>query len=697
MLTKNFLLEIGVEEIPAGYISNAIQKLKETMMNQLTENKLSYTEINTYSTPRRLAIKINSLQSSQKDEHIEKVGPAKRVAFDENGQLTKAGLGFLQGAGAKEDQVFIKETSKGEYIAVNIEIKGQSSEELLPRIIKICFEKLNFPKSMKWGDTSFSFARPIRWIIALLDDKIIDFKLENIQTGQVSQGNRFIILEHPIIIDHADDYPLVLKMGAVVADREERKLMIKKQMKELFKESKFKILEDERLLDQVTDLVEFPTAVISSYESKYLFLPEKIITSTLTQNQKYFAVLDENNQLSNYFVFVSNGAPYSSETIRIGNEKVVRARLEDAEFYYHEDTKKSLDSYVSKLNEVVFQAKLGTILEKTERIKKLSLAISQSLGLDSLTTQKIIRSAHLSKADLVTLMLGEKEFTKLQGYIGMKYALLHKEDIEVATAIYEHYMPRGQNDGLPSSLVSSIVAIADKIDTVCGIIAVNLVPTGSNDPFALRRAANGVVQIIDERNLSIDLNKLIQISYDLLDGKLSEKNFNKNIVEEFFKQRVRWLMEQKGIEYDVIDSLSHLNWGNIKEIIQRAKDISEMKSQDDFNKLVSGFKRVSNIIEKTKEEFEINDNLFEMKEEALLYKEYKNLEGEISQCLVMLDYKRSLNALVPFSQYIDLFFDKVLVNCEDQSKKNNRYALLQLIRSLFLKIADISKIINEVQ
>jgi len=692
---KHFLFELGTEEIPAGYIANAIQKLEELITQSLSEYKLTYQQIITYTTPRRMALLIKYLQTQQADEIIEKTGPAKKIAMDENGQLTKPGMGFVQGAKARPEDVFIKETPKGEYIAVKVEIKGKDVQELLPDILKNAIDKIYFPKSMRWGSLCTAFARPIRWIITLLDQEIIPFEYAGIQAGNISQGNRFHQLESNTLIQSPDEYLNELRKVFVIADRDERKTMIREQMMALYKDSRYQIQEDQRLLEQVTDLVEYPTAVIASFEAKYLRLPEKIITSTLTQNQKYFAVLDEENKLTNYFVFISNGNPEHSDIIRIGNEKVVRARLEDAEFYYDEDLKKRLESYVQKLDSVVFQTKLGTLLEKTEHIKVISNYLCDQLNVDELTRTRVVRSAHLCKADLVTLMLGEKEFTKLQGYIGMNYARHSQEEEEVALAIYEHYMPRGQNDQLPSNLIGALVAMADKIDTVCGIIGVDLIPTGSNDPFALRRAANGVVQIAEAYQMDININELIRFAYGRLKDKLSSADHNLEIVLDFVKQRVRWLMEQNGFAYDLIDSLSHIEWNSLLDIKTRLTDLKEVKQKEDFIKLVLGFKRVSNIIEKSKTEKSVDVSLLQEDAEKELHQNYLVLEKSLGNMLEKKEYRNALNELLPFNRYIDSFFDKVLVNCEDAQVKENRYALLKAIRMLFLQIADISKIVIE--
>ncbi|RLD55379.1 MAG: glycine--tRNA ligase subunit beta, partial [Bacteroidetes bacterium] len=414
---------------------------------------------------------------------------------------------------------------------------------------------------------------------------------------------------------------------------------------------------------------------------------------TLSQHQKYFAVQDEYNNLKNHFAFISNGNPNYSDIIRKGNEKVVKARLEDAEFYYNEDSKQPLDKFVPKLKNVLFQAKLGSLLEKTQRIEKLVEYLAEILDINQKDKKDAMRTAYLCKADLVTSMLGEKEFTKLQGYMGSKYARLSGENPIISTAIYEHYLPRGQNDKLPQTLAGSLVAIADKMDSVCGIIGVGLIPSGSNDPFALRRAANGIVQIIDFKYFNINLLELINKSFSFLEDKLEHPDFNKKIVIEFFKQRVNWMLQQANIEYDVIKSVMHIDFSNITDLKQRALDLQEFKQREDFIKLVLGFKRVSNIIMNQTISGEVNHQLLIEHAEKILYEKYIILSQEIKNFLLKKDYKKVMEKLVYFREYIDNFFDDVLVNTDELNLRENRYKLLNNIRKLFLKVADIAKIV----
>lgn len=696
METRNFLLEIGVEEIPAGYIGAALQKVHSGFTALLSEAKLSYKHIDTFSTPRRLALIIYDLQCKQDDEIIERVGPTKAMAWDSEGNLTKAAQGFLRGAGATAEDIFTIDTPKGEKIAVKLQRSGNETAHLLPQFIETVIAGINFPKTMRWGNLQRSFARPVRWLVVMLGNQVIPMNIFDVAASDVTFGNRYVNLENHTTIASPDDYRDALKRVQVVADREERKAEISRQMDALFCDRDDAVIPDPRLLDVVVDIVESPTAVIGHFHQRYLELPAKIIISTLSQHQKYFAVQDASGNLVNAFVFISNGDPEYSDLIRKGNEKVITARLEDAEFYFREDTAKPLADFVPQLSDVTFQAQLGSLLEKTHRVESLVAAISDAAP-TSYDSEQIrvyaMRAAHLCKADLVTGMLGEKEFTKLQGYMGMNYALISGEDETVAQAIYEHYMPRGQNDDLPSSTVGMLVAVADKLDTVCGIIGVGLVPTGSADPFALRRAANGVVQILDALPWTVDLLNLIDTAFELLQNKLQEPGFNRDVVYDFFRQRVEWLLKNKGIQYDVIASVMHMPCRDVQDMKQRGLDVQTFKQRDDFTKLVLGFKRVSNIITDARDGKDLNTSLLAEAEEKTLYNELIDLQTRIQPLLAERNYQAVMEELVRYGACIDAFFDAVLVNAEDAALRENRFALLRMIRRVFLQVADLAEIV----
>ncbi len=693
MHRKDMLIELGVEEIPAGYIQPALEKLINSVKTGLDQAGLEYVKIDEYSTPRRFGLCIRELESRQRDEIIDRIGPATQIAYDGEGNLTKAATGFLKGAGASEADIYKVETDKGEKIAIRLEKKGKLTVELLPQMIYTAIESMNFPKTMRWGATRMWFARPIRWLVSLYGSELIEMEVNGIKSGRTSYGNRSRILVNPEELKSSEDYPEKLKNVEVIASREERRALILEQLETIEKQTGLEVIGDERLLETVADLVEYPTATLGNYDENYLKLPEKIIISTLSNNQKCFALRVKNGELTNKFIFINNGNPKYGEIIRHGNEKVIRARLADAEFYYQEDTKHKLESYVEKLEEVLFQKDLGNLLEKTERIRALCEYIGYELQLSEEQKTEVLRCAWLCKADLVTQMLGEKEFTKLQGYIGMKYAIVSGESESVANGIYEHYQPRGQNDELPESMTGTIVALSDKLDTVCGIMGVGMVPTGSNDPFALRRAANGIVSIIASKGLELDLEQVIEKSFALLKEKLETENNNIEIVKEFFNQRINWLLKQEGIGYDVIESVMHIDKRNIPDLLKRARAVERFRQREDFIQLVLGFKRVSNIISEREEFGEINEELLEQAAEFELYKEYLNLTKKLERN--ERDYERMMEELVRFSERINKFFDEVLVNVENEELRTNRYNILKKIREVFLLVADLARIVVE--
>ncbi len=690
-----FLFELGIEELPDNVIIPAISSLKSSLERMLEEANLSHSDIWFGSSPRRLAVSVKGLAERQADVEICKSGPSVNIAYDADGGLSKAGQGFLRKSGGTPEDIFVQTTDKGDFIAVRFVQPGSDSKDILKAWVLTAIPQIPLPKKMIWKDKNLAFSRPIRWIVALWDSEVLELNCMGIRSGRTSFGNRYLGLDRCLTIESAEAYEELLELGRVVVDRDKRRRMIQTQFRALFRDSEYSVKEDERLLDTVCNLVEYPCAVIGEFDASFLSLPEKIITSTISQNQKYFSVYDADNTLSNQFVFVSNGDPAHSEIIKAGNEKVVAARLEDAAWFFKEDSKRMLDSFVPHLQDVVFQSKLGTLKDKTERVVALANYICEELGLSEPQKSRVLRTAQLCKADLVSLMLGEKEFTKLQGYMGMQYALVGGEDSEVAQGIYEHYMPRGSNDELPSSLSGAICAVADKLDTVCGIIGVGLMPTGSADPFALRRAAGGVVQILAQWAWHLDIEKLILQAFSVLASMIDVEPEAPNQVKNFFAQRVNWLLKELGISYDVVAGVTHAGFAYLPHLIARAQALEELRLDERFIRLVVGFKRVSNIIAGKKEFAEPDPALFESDVESDLYAALKALSISISEALVMMDYPKALRELVDFGKVIDHFFDHVLVNCEDLRVRENRHALLAAIRREFVKVADLSLIVVE--
>lgn len=695
MLKDDFLFELGLEEIPAGYILPAVNEFEHLLAAKLKDFSLSFSQIETFSTPRRFAFLVRNLQLKQSDEQIEKIGPSKSAAFTADGNLTKAAIGFLSSADAQPQDIYFIESPKGQKIAVKKLLNGKPAQSILPEIISQIIDKISFPKSMRWSQEHFYFARPVRWILALLGSEILRFSCKNLESNNQTYGNRFQNIDKPIIIKRIDEYEEKLLSCGVIVNRAKRSNSIREQLDKLFSGTAERIVPDENLLQTVTDLTEYPTAVIAHFDEKYLELPSKVVISTLSQHQKYFAIQNSKGAIVNKFVFVCNGDPLYAAQIKKGNEKVITARLEDAGFYFREDTKHNLSDLIPKLKEITFQKDLGTIWDKMLRIEKLASFILKMLDADEIIFTNTLRAAKLIKADLASQMLGEKEFTKLQGYIGMIYARISGEKEEVARAIYEHYLPRGDRDALPANLPGAILAIADKLDTVCGIIGVNMIPTGSKDPFALRRAANGIVQIIDKFDFEIALNQLIEKSFELLIDKLPKPGNNSPVVLDFFRQRTEWLLKQKEIDFDVIESVMHIDHNNIPDLVKRAVALQKFKQQTDFTKLVLGFKRVSNIIQNSEKQELPEQKLFTESSENELFEKALLLDSEISELLVDKDYDVILQKLVEFRVTIDKFFDDVLVNVEDELLRLNRLNLLSYIRSFFLKVADISRIVVE--
>lgn len=696
-MLHSFLFELGVEELPENVILPAITYLQASFEKMLQEKGLSCGQIKVGSTPRRLSIWAYDLPARQEDSEICKAGPSMSIAYSKEGELSRAGEGFLKKSGGSLEDIFIQKTEKGEFLAVRFLQTGENTIDILRTWILQSIPQIPLPKKMIWQSRDLAFSRPIRWILALWDSSALELDFFGIKAGNYSFGNRYLGLGKPVLIENPQAYEESLKAAKVIVGTGERRELIQSQCDQLFADKPFRIKEDIRLLDIVTNLVEYPQAVVGEFDPRYLVLPEQIISSTISQNQKCFSVYDDQDRLANKFVFISNGNPEYNDLIRAGNEKVVAARLEDALWFFTEDCKIPLQDYLPKLEHVVFQSKMGTLAAKAERLIRICEYISEELGQERSKKDQALRIAKLCKADLVTLMLGEKEFTKLQGYMGMQYALAHQEDPQVAQGIYEHYMPRGSNDSLPQSEGGAICAIADKLDTVAGIIGVGLMPTGSQDPFALRRAAAGLVQILADRGWNLDLMALIDFALQTLSEKVAVEEDSAAKVKSFFQQRITWLLGEMGIAYDVVASVMHVDISHLPDLIARAEALQKLKAEADFIRLVIGFKRVANIIQQEKSFVKLDSALFDSEAERDLHKALGLLSSQISTALDSEDYAAGLTRLVEFGSKIDKFFDDVLVNCEDEALRKNRYALLAAIRDEFTRMADLSLIVVENQ
>ncbi|RLC48912.1 MAG: glycine--tRNA ligase subunit beta [Candidatus Cloacimonadota bacterium] len=695
LLNKKFLLEIGVEEVPSSIIKDAMDFIEVFFVKNLMNSRLHFTEMKRYSTPRRFAITIFGLPDKQEDLIEEVMGPPAKISYDKQGNLTKAGLGFLKSKNAKQEDIYLKQTDKGKYLALKKIIYGKDTTEILGQIIPQLIEQIPFKKSMKWGTNKLTFVRPIRWILALLNEQVISVKLEDICSDRITFGNRFENLDNTIIINNVDEYENKLMQHFVIPNVEKRKELIKQQVKAIENEIHGKIA-DEKLFDTVTNLVEYPLAILCKFDKAFLNLPQEILITTLTETQKYFALKGYDNKLLPYFICISNGSPQAKDNIRYGNEKVIRARLSDAKFYYDEDQKVPLHSRIEQLNKIVYQEKLGTLYEKSIRMQKIGKFLAKELNV---SPEKVIRAAMLSKADLTTLMLNEKEYTSLQGFIGYQYALNDGENEEVAKAIYEQYLPKFKNDILPNTNTGIILSLAEKIDNIVSCFCVGLIPSGSNDPFALRRAAQGILKILYNYKINLNLEKVFIFTLDILQDKIiSEKGKVKMQIDDFLQQRIKTFLSDPdiiGVEYDVIDAVMAGDFYHILDLTRRAEDLQAFKNRNDFRRLVIGYKRVANILMSSQSENELDISLFQEDAEKSLYQKIMLIKPEFETELYKKNYHRIFELLLSCRTEIDNLFDNVMIMVKDKKIRENRMALLRMVKSLFLKGADLSKLVVE--
>ncbi len=674
----DFLFEIGTEEIPAGYIAGAVEQLVKFFQKGLDEAELSFDDLQVFDTPRRMAILLKGLPEGQQDKVVEKIGPKVEVAYAEDGKsLSNAGMGFLRSSGCDESQVFVVESKKGKNIAVKFEQKGQKTSEILSQLCTECVSAINYPKSMKWGSESFLFARPVRWLVALLDDEVVSVEIAGVKSGRVTNSHREFGGKHELATP--SDYEAILLSGRVIASRKKRFENVLHQFNELDLE----VVEDNKLMNLVCDIVEYPVVMVGEFDEKFLELPEKIIITTLCEHQKCFATR-KNGKLTNKFVFVSNGKKENSELIIVGNQKVAKARLSDAKFFYTEDTKKPLADYYQDLEQVTFQQDLGSLLSKVQRVEKICSYLAERLAIEN--TDSLDLAAKLSKCDLVTTMLGEKEFTKLQGYMGHQYALATGVDASVALAIEEHYLPKGLGGDLPTTDLGAILAIADKIDTICGIVGIGMLPTGSADPFALRRAATGICRIILDRNLDFDLVALVQKSFALQPDCVDRKHID--FVVDYLMQRVKYVFSQNEVKDDLLVALlGDLSEMNLAKISKKIAVLQPMLAMEEFLQLVLSCKRIDNILISAKPEGKVAENLLTEEMEVELYNFFQNLKlSEID------DFEQKIAKLIDFTSVINRFFDKIMVNAEDEKIKKNRWNLLAAIREEIKGVMDFGKI-----
>lgn len=686
MTTQNFLAEIGTEELPPKALKKLATAFAENVEAELNQAGLSFDKVEWFAAPRRLAVKVLGLATSQPSKEVEKRGPAVSAAFDGEGKPTKAAEGWAKGCGITVEQAERIATDKGEWLVHRAVIEGQPTKNLLVGMISNALAKLPIPKTMRWGDKTEQFVRPVHTVTLLLGDELIEGEILGIASGTTIRGHRFLG-EREFQISHADQYPALLKeKGSVVADFNERKALIlaKAQEKATALGGVADIEED--LLDEVTSLVEYPNVLAAKFEERFLAVPAEALVYTMKGDQKYFPIYDKEGKLLPHFIFVSNINPEDPSKVIEGNEKVVRPRLTDAEFFFKTDLKQRLEDQLPRLETVLFQQQLGTLRDKTARIEQLAGEIAKQIGADE---TKAKRAGLLSKCDLMTNMVFE--FTDTQGVMGMHYARHDGEDEEVAVALNEQYMPRFAGDELPKSLVASSVALADKFDTLTGIFGIGQQPKGSADPFALRRAALGALRIIVEKNLPLDLSDLVATSAKLFGDKLTNTNVVEEVVD-FMLGRFRAWYQDEGIAVDVIQAVLARRPTRPADFDARVRAVSHFRTLDSAEALAAANKRVSNILAKVEGEIssEIDRTLLVEAEEKALAEQVIALQAELAPLFEKGEYQTALDRLAGLREVVDNFFDKVMVNAEDPKLRQNRQAILNNLRNLFLQVADIS-------
>ena len=685
MTTQNFLVEIGTEELPPKALKTLATSFADNVEAELNQAGLTFSKIEWFAAPRRLAVKVLNLATQQPSKEIEKRGPAVSAAFDAEGKPTKAAEGWARGCGITVEQAERIATDKGEWLVHRAKIEGQPTKNLLNDIVANALAKLPIPKPMRWADKTVQFIRPVHTVTMLLGDELIEGEILGVASARTIRGHRFLG-EKEFQIQHADQYPQLLReKGSVVADFNERKaeILAKSQAKATALGGVADI--EESLLEEVTSLVEYPNVLAAKFEERFLAVPAEALVYTMKGDQKYFPIYDKDGKLLPHFIFVSNINPEDPTAIIEGNEKVVRPRLTDAEFFFKTDLKQKLVDRLPRLETVLFQQQLGTLKDKTDRIEQLAGEIAKQIGADE---AKAKRAGLLSKCDLMTNMVFE--FTDTQGVMGMHYARHDGEDEEVAVALNEQYMPRFAGDELPKSLVASAVALADKFDTLTGIFGIGQAPKGSADPFALRRAALGALRIIVEKNLPLDLEDLVKKSAALFGDKLTNKNVVADVVD-FMLGRFRAWYQDEGIAVDVIQAVLARRPTRPADFDARVRAVSHFRTLDSAEALAAANKRVSNILAKADAAIgEINLTACVEPAEKVLAEAVLALRTKVQPLIAQGDYTAVLDKLANLRTPVDNFFDNVMVNAEDPALRQNRLAILNTLQGLFLQVADIS-------
>lgn len=691
-MAKDLLLEIGLEEMPARIVSPSRVQLEEKVITFLDENNLTYETVQSFSTPRRLAIRVTQLPEQQEDTQEEVKGPAKKIAQDAEGNWSKAAEGFVRGQGLTTEAIIFKELNGVEYAYVTKHNHGQKTIDVLTGLKEV-ITSLTFPVTMHWSNYNFEYIRPIHWVVALLADEVIPFSMLDVKTGNISRGHRF--LGDAVTLKHSDDYEAKMKEQFVIVDPKERQQMIVDQANHLAAKNRWSLDLDADLLEEVNNLVEYPTVFVGEFDEKYLSVPDEVLVTSMKEHQRYFDVRNDQGLLLPHFIAVRNGDNVHLENVVKGNEKVLVARLEDAEFFYNEDKKLTIEACVNKLKQVTFHEKIGTVYEKMLRVGIISNIIGKEIGLTEAELTDLKRASEMYKFDLVTNMVGE--FPELQGIMGEKYALLQGEKPEVAQAIREHYMPTSSEGELPLSDIGAVLAIADKLDSVFSFFAAGMVPSGSNDPYALRRQTYGVIRIVESKGWQFPLVQL-QKDIDTAVNADSEKfgiqlvNGQEEVID-FVKARLRQLLLTKEVRHDVIDAVVSAEQKDLSKLFSSAKILKQHLSDDEFRPSIEALTRVINLSKKSRElliqECQVDDSLFENDAEKALHQAVNQLEANFEHRTMGENYQ----ALVDLRPLIERYFDETMVMVDDKAIKANRLNELNRIAKMALSLASLDLLI----
>ncbi len=682
-MAKDLLFEIGTEEVPAHVIPGTPAQHKENAVKALNEKRIAFTAIRTLGTPRRTALIVEGVAEKQEDVASENRGPSVKIAFDADGNPTKAAQGFARGQHVDPKDLVVKDG----YVYAEVHEEGQPTAKLLERLLPELVCSLSFPNNMRWGDLDFKFIRPIRWFVALYGSDVIPFELANVKSGRTSRGHRFLSQGDFEIAD-AKSYEKACEENFIIVDQDKRKQMIREQIEAVAKANGGQAEITEDLLEEVLYLVEYPTALCGNFEEKYLQLPPEAVITPMRDHQRYFPVKTADGKLLPLFITVRNGGKEYLETVQHGNERVLRARLADAQFFFDEDRKKSLEEHREKLKTVVFQQGLGTMYEKTERLEKLASFITDAIGADEKDHKHAKRAAILSKADLVTGMV--TEFTELQGIMGREYAKLDGECEKVAIAIDEHYKPRFAGDSQPQTTAGRIVSLADKIDTIVGTFSLGKIPTGSQDPFALRRQALGLVNMIIEAKYHLSLASIVAKAMDLyaIEDEKARAKMQQDVAD-FIRLRLKNVLES--IRYDVVDAVL-ADVDDIYAVSLRAKAVADYVASADAAAGIQAFVRVANLAKKA-ESAEVSAELFQTDAERMLFAAYEKAAAAVEADIASEAYAEAIRALAALAAPIDAFFADVMVMDKDEAIKNNRLGLLKSIDAIVGRVADFTKIV----